>query len=130
MAVGPDVFDLRARVRPVNRQSRLAFDPDMFDQPVDDVRWPSSLEYLRFGYSFNRPIDKVSWPRSTKYFGLGVGFEQPIESVYVASVTAGPSVAYQTESWNDPLPEISGVRVIKYVRDLPFPVVWSPGVFE
>ncbi|CAM9291836.1 unnamed protein product [Ectocarpus sp. 8 AP-2014] len=52
-----------------------------FDNPVDLVELPLSLQRLRFGRSFNRPIEQVSWPASLRSLEFGQTFNKPIEEV-------------------------------------------------
>lgn len=66
-----------------------------FDQPLQDVTWPDTLETLVFLRSrptpwgniwnpldaFNQPIVGVSWPAGLREIYLGEHFDQPIEKV-------------------------------------------------
>lgn len=54
---------------------------ERFDESIDNVVWPRSLEYLEFGRSFNQPIQKVTWPTSLVCLSLGLDFNQPIVGV-------------------------------------------------
>ncbi|CAM9176705.1 unnamed protein product [Ectocarpus sp. 8 AP-2014] len=49
-----------------------------FNQPIDLVKWPASLQDLDFGKRFNQPIEGVCWPSSLRVLYLGSRFNQPI----------------------------------------------------
>lgn len=57
---------------------QLAFG-SKFNQPIKWVRWPASLQRLAFGKEFNQPIDGVLWPASLQQLEFGYNFNQPIE---------------------------------------------------
>ncbi|CAM9461058.1 unnamed protein product, partial [Ectocarpus fasciculatus] len=52
-----------------------------FNQPIDQVQWPVSLQRLVFGWSFNQRIEHVSWPDSLQVLAFGFAFNQPIDLV-------------------------------------------------
>ncbi|CAN0214875.1 unnamed protein product [Scytosiphon promiscuus] len=56
-------------------------DVSLFNQPIERVAWPTSLEYLWCGGSFNQPIEGVAWPNSLYQLEFGDEFNQPIEAV-------------------------------------------------
>lgn len=63
---------------------RLEF--GVVDQTIEEVNWPSCLEYLVFGEDFNSRVKTVVWPSSFKDLSFGFRFNQPIEKVCVAIV--------------------------------------------
>lgn len=48
---------------------------DYFNQPIENVNWPLSLESIEFGKEFNQPIDKVKWPPSIQNISIGYNFQ-------------------------------------------------------
>ncbi|CAN0029213.1 unnamed protein product, partial [Ascophyllum nodosum] len=61
-----------------SRKFSFGFD---FNQPVDNVVWPSSLQKLIFGHDFNQPIENVVLPSSLQQLSFGYTFNQPIDNV-------------------------------------------------
>ncbi|CAM9470004.1 unnamed protein product, partial [Ectocarpus sp. 12 AP-2014] len=51
-----------------------------FDQPVEQVAWPVSMQKLTFGALFDQPIEAASFPASLKQLAFGANslFNQPV----------------------------------------------------
>ena len=54
-----------ARVLLLDYVKLLSFERE-FNQSIDDVAWPSSLQKLIFGWGFNQPIDHLGLPPSIR----------------------------------------------------------------
>ncbi|CAN0399792.1 unnamed protein product [Ectocarpus fasciculatus] len=52
-----------------------------FNQPIDLVQWPATLQRLLLGGKFNRPIEGVAWPDSLQTLEFGMFLNQAIEQV-------------------------------------------------
>ncbi|CAM9664373.1 unnamed protein product, partial [Ectocarpus fasciculatus] len=53
-----------------------------FNQPLELVKWPVSLQKISFGKDFNQPIERgVFWPDSLQTLVFGVDFNQPVDNV-------------------------------------------------
>ncbi|CAN0024580.1 unnamed protein product [Ectocarpus fasciculatus] len=95
-----------------------------FNEPIDLVKWPASLQRLVFGGSFNRPegplcaadsenfyalfdqpIEGVSWPDSLELLVFGPIFNQPIEkAAWPASLK---QLIFDTDSrFNQPIERV------------------------
>ena len=61
-------------------ENRLRFDM-VFDEPVDDYKFPESLQSIEFSYNFNQNIDKVKFPDSLQSITFGYNFNQNIDKV-------------------------------------------------
>ena len=68
-------------VWPASLQKLLIDVGEEFDQPIDGVAWPASLHQLVLGEHFNQPIDRVTWPSSLQYITIGSSFNQAIDGV-------------------------------------------------
>ncbi|CAN0197326.1 unnamed protein product, partial [Ectocarpus sp. 13 AM-2016] len=54
----------------------------VFNQPLELVQWPASLQKITFGEDFNQPIERgVEWPDSLQTLVFGVDFNQPVDNV-------------------------------------------------
>ncbi|CAN0035741.1 unnamed protein product [Ectocarpus fasciculatus] len=49
-----------------------------FNNPIDMIEWPESLQTLEFGWEFNRPIERAHFPESLQKLVLVGCFDQPI----------------------------------------------------
>ncbi|CAN0059775.1 unnamed protein product [Ectocarpus sp. 4 AP-2014] len=54
---------------------------DAFDQPIEDAILPTSLQVFMMGDDFNHPVEDVRWPPSLEQIYFGRYFNQPIEEV-------------------------------------------------
>ena len=52
-----------------------------FNQPIEHMKFPDSIETLVFGDSFNQPINKVRWPIGLKKLLFGSSFNQQTNTV-------------------------------------------------
>ncbi|CBJ28452.1 conserved unknown protein [Ectocarpus siliculosus] len=50
-----------------------------FNQPLELIKWPESLQHLVLGGDFNHSINDVEWPPSLHELGFGYSFNQPID---------------------------------------------------
>jgi len=50
-----------------------------FNQPIENVKWPSSFKTIYFGYKFNQPIENVKWPDSLKTIEFSWEFNQSLD---------------------------------------------------
>lgn len=53
----------------------------VFNQPIEAVAWPASLENLTFTFDFNQPIENVRWPAGLSVMRLGSAFNHPVAGV-------------------------------------------------
>jgi hypothetical protein len=60
--------------------NQLFFDTD-FNQSIDNIIWPSSINFIKFGSLFNQPIDKVKWPDTIECIIFGRNFNQSIDNL-------------------------------------------------
>ncbi|CAM9865815.1 unnamed protein product [Ectocarpus fasciculatus] len=54
---------------------------ERFNQPIEGVSWPDSLRELTFQWHFNLPNAGVSWLDSLEKLTLGREFNQPIKEI-------------------------------------------------
>ncbi|CAM9798897.1 unnamed protein product [Ectocarpus sp. 12 AP-2014] len=61
---------------------RLGFGNNFDQTPIERAKFPASLQELTFGHNFNQPIEGTVWPDSLqRLLDLGVQFSQPIEDI-------------------------------------------------
>ena len=54
---------------------------DDFNQPIDNIDWPSNITMITFGKHFNQPIENVQWPDSIDFIHFGEDFNQSVARV-------------------------------------------------
>ena len=114
----------------------MSFDDD-FNEPIQGVEWPASLQRLSFGDRFNRPIVGVVWPASLQQLSFGRRlssggcFNQPVMGV------AWPANLQQLSfgtSFDGPIAGISWPTTLRqlsfgYMFNQPIlGVVWPPSL--
>ena len=74
----PDTPLTLAEIQDVRAISTLIFG-DQFNQSLEDVTLPASLQNLTFGYGFNQSREGVTLPASLQKLTFGYGFNQSLE---------------------------------------------------
>lgn len=77
---------------------------DSFNQPIDWVSWPASLQKLSFGDHFNWSIAGVAWPPAQKQLSLGSAFNKTI--VRVACPPAQKQLSFGS-AFNQPIVKVA-----------------------
>ena len=54
---------------------------EAFNQPIDSINLPDTIEYIQFGDCFNQPINTTFLPQSLRGIMFGFGFNQSFENV-------------------------------------------------
>jgi hypothetical protein len=86
---------------------------NIFNQPIDTIKWATNLQSLKFGDNFNQPIECVYFPDSLLHITFGDNFNQPIEKVRwsknLQSLVFGYDFNQPIEdvNWNDSLQILS-----------------------
>ena len=52
-----------------------------FNQSLQGVTWPASLQTIIFGYEFNQSLQGVTWPASLQTITFGTAFNQTLQGV-------------------------------------------------
>lgn len=52
-----------------------------FNQPLEQIFWPTSLQSLTFGGAFNQSLENVEWPENMQSLTFGQEFDQSLESL-------------------------------------------------
>lgn len=60
---------------------RLLLGKKGFNEPLESIAWPPSLEVLKVGFHFNQPLENVIFPATLKEFWIGCNFNQDINGV-------------------------------------------------
>ena len=53
----------------------------LFDQLLDQVKFPDSLQTITFGDCFNQPLDQVKFPNSLQTITFGSNFNQSLDHI-------------------------------------------------
>jgi len=74
-----------------NKDNKELLVSNNFNESIENIKLPNSMESIFFGYKFNQPIENdrdklnlslsVKWPESLERIKFGINFNQPIEKV-------------------------------------------------
>ena len=100
-------------------KNNLIFDNN-FNQPLDDFKFPDSLQSITFGEDFNQNIDKVTFPDSLQILTFGYEFNQNIDKVkFPNSLQSITFIKYQNNTLNDKIKEIKITNLVEPMTNLP-----------
>ncbi|CAM9880685.1 unnamed protein product [Ectocarpus sp. 12 AP-2014] len=90
-----------------DRLRTIEFHPDSpFDQPIELVQWPASLQKITFEAAFNQPIERVKFPASLQQLIFRTSyscFDQPIAGVILP---ASLQLLDLGEDFNQPIEDV------------------------
>ena len=72
------LWTLKCREQSVNLTHLTSV--DVFNQPLDDVKFPATLKHLTFGVAFDQPLWNVSLPPALTHLIFGIRFNQPLRT--------------------------------------------------
>ncbi|CAM9758939.1 unnamed protein product [Ectocarpus sp. 12 AP-2014] len=96
------------------RLKKIEFQWDSpFNQPIDMVDWPDSLQTLVFGVSFDQPIERVHFPASLQMLVFDVCFDQQIVGAFLPSSLQELDLG---EEFNQPIEDVAWPLSLQKLR--------------